>query len=456
MKDQLKNSGQTEEELISSGGLSYEFPHTNFINSSDFTDMLSIVPDDPDALQMILGTKDNYIVHDLLLWHNVMIGGTTGSGKTQLLYDQICYWLCRKTPEQLKVFIFGSKEINYEVFKKLDLCVVDNENIQYNESRSCCATILSLISECNERSRLFLKAGVRNKKDYNKEFRSGRLKSEDGHRLLRDIVLIIDDLTAFFSEELERNLMTLSTLNLNAGIYIILATSQIILPAIKVSFLSNFIFRIAFRTMSEKESKKILDYGGAERIMDVGGFLIRDWGKTKALRTVNIAYDDMHRLVDFVIVQEKKFIKFELPQFDAKPDIETLSLKDLDSMFEDAARLIVLHQQGSTSLIQRKLKLGYNRAGHIIDQLEQVGVIGPFEGSKAREVLIPDDYALEMFLNELTGNKDSSVLDVTKEDVRSDNLPMTGESKSISYYREAIKDADNEKKKGFWTRIFGR
>ena len=251
---------------------------------------------------------------------------------------------------------------------------------------------------------LLKKAQVRNIKEYNHKFINRKLNPENGHRYLPYIVLVIDefaDLIMTAGKEIETPIARLAQLARAIGIHLIVATQRPTTNIITGTIKANFPARIAFRVTSVIDSRTIMDAAGANQLIGRGDMLISDGNEMTRLQCAFIDTPEVEKLTDFIGSQQGYPIAFELPEYvgeEAKA-IGTIDLNDRDSLFRDAASVIVMHQQGSASLLQRKLKLGYNRAGRIIDQLEAAGIIGPFEGSKARQVLIPDEYSLEQLLN---------------------------------------------------------
>ena len=247
-------------------------------------------------------------------------------------------------------------------------------------------------------------AQVRNIKEYNHKFVNRKLNPENGHRYLPYIVLVIDefaDLIMTAGKEIETPIARLAQLARAIGIHLIVATQRPTTNIITGTIKANFPARIAFRVTSVIDSRTILDAAGANQLIGRGDMLISDGNEITRLQCAFIDTPEVEKLTDYIGGQQGYPIAFELPEYvgeEAKA-VGNIDKNDRDPLFRDAASVIVMHQQGSASLLQRKLKLGYNRAGRIVDQLESAGIIGPFEGSKARQVLIPDEYALEQHLN---------------------------------------------------------
>lgn len=380
----------------------YQYPDLSLV-SDEFkrTLVASMAKRDTCSFPVLLGDHSNLQIEDLFNRPNLLVAGTTGSGKTQFLYNQIAFWLYYRHPSQLNFIFCGSKSIDYNLFGKLEkhfLAAVDKgSGIVTPENFRETAT--GLLCEIQQRIHLFTLAGVKTIKQYNALIFKKQLDYNLGHRFLPDIAVLIDDLYNFsYTEELDNLLILLTQQNSHTGIYILAATSQVNSPNISRQLRSNFVLRIAFRLISQSDSKKILDNTGAEKLTRPGELIYNFSGQQLKAQQPFVEYEELQNMIEGIAAQKGYPDLYRLYNPNPEPEID---LDALDSMIDDAARIIVMHQQGSTSLIQRKLKLGYNRAGRMMDQLEAIGVVGPFEGSKAREVLIPDDYALEVFLNEL-------------------------------------------------------
>ena len=256
------------------------------------------------------------------------------------------------------------------------------------------------------RYELLKDAGVRNLKEYNAKFISRRLNPENGHKYLPYIILVVDefaDLIMTAGKEVEMPIARLAQLARAIGIHLIIATQRPSVNIITGTIKANFPARIAFRVTSKIDSRTILDSGGADQLIGRGDMLYSTGNDLIRIQCGFVDTPEVDAITDFIGGQRAYPEAFMLPEV---PDDENsgsgdFDATDRDALFEDAARVIVMHQQGSASLLQRKLKLGYNRAGRIVDQLEAAGIIGQFEGSKARKVLIQDEVSLEQFLKDL-------------------------------------------------------
>jgi S-DNA-T family DNA segregation ATPase FtsK/SpoIIIE len=262
--------------------------------------------------------------------------------------------------------------------------------------------------EMDRRYDLLKEAGCRNLKEYNGKFVERRLNPKKGHRFMPFIVLVIDELADLMmtaGKEVEQPIARLAQLARAIGIHLIVATQRPSVNVITGIIKANFPCRISFKVTSKIDSRTILDTGGADQLIGQGDMLFSAGSDLIRVQCAFIDTPEVDKLCDFIGEQQGYPDAYMLPEVagaDGDPSgFDDDDSGERDSMFEEAARCIVLHQQGSTSLIQRKLKLGYNRAGRLVDQLERAGIVGPFEGSKARAVLIPDEYSLEQHLKSL-------------------------------------------------------
>lgn len=347
-------------------------------------------------------------VADLAKMPHLLMAGATGQGKSVGLNAILASLLYKKHPSQLKFVLVDPKKVELTLYNKIERHFLaklpDSEEAIITDTTKVVNTVNSLCIEMDARYDLLKKAQVRNIKEYNHKFINRKLNPENGHRYLPYIVLVIDefaDLIMTAGKEIETPIARLAQLARAIGIHLIVATQRPTTNIITGTIKANFPARIAFRVTSVIDSRTIMDAAGANQLIGRGDMLISDGNEMTRLQCAFIDTPEVEKLTDFIGSQQGYPIAFELPEYvgeEAKA-IGTIDLNDRDSLFRDAASVIVMHQQGSASLLQRKLKLGYNRAGRIIDQLEAAGIIGPFEGSKARQVLIPDEYSLEQLLN---------------------------------------------------------
>ena len=350
-------------------------------------------------------------IADLAKMPHLLVAGATGQGKSVGINAILVSLLYKKHPSQLKFVLVDPKKVELTLFNKIErhfLAKLPGEaDAIITDTKKVIHTLNSLCIEMDQRYDLLKDAQVRNLKEYNEKFIKRKLNPNNSHRFLPYIVLIVDefaDLMMTAGKEVETPIARLAQLARAVGIHLVLATQRPSVNIITGTIKANFPARLAFRVLSKIDSRTILDSGGADQLIGRGDMLLSTGNDLIRLQCAFVDTPEVDRISEFIGNQRGYAEAYQLPEYldeaaeSAKSDFDP---NDRDSMFEDAARLIVMHQQGSTSLIQRKLKLGYNRAGRIIDQLEASGVVGPFEGSKAREVLLPDEYALEQFLNNL-------------------------------------------------------
>ena len=362
-------------------------------------------------LPIILGKtiSNEVFMTDLTKMPHILMAGATGQGKSVGLNVIITSLIYKKHPSQLKFVLVDPKKVELSLFNKLERHFLaklpDVDEAIITDTRVVVRTLNSLCIEMDNRYNLLKDAGTRNLKEYNAKFVERKLNPQKGHRFLPYIVLIIDelaDLMMISGKEVEAPIARIAQLARAIGIHMVVATQRPSVNVITGIIKANFPARISFRVTSSVDSRTILDHGGAERLVGLGDFLFSQGSDILRLQSPFVDTHEVEKICDFIGSQRGYESAYNLPEYDddqgGPGDVD---LSDRDALFEDAARLIVLHQQGSTSLIQRKLKLGYNRAGRLIDQLEAAGIVGPFEGSKAREVLIQDEQSLEQLLNDL-------------------------------------------------------
>ena len=351
---------------------------------------------------------------DLCKTPHLLVAGATGQGKSVGLNAIITSLLYRKHPAELKFVMIDPKRVEFSIYSKIErhyLAKLPNiDKPIVTEPEDAVATLNSLVVEMENRYELLVNANARNIKEYNEKFISRRLNPEKGHRFLPYIVAIVDefaDLIATSGREIEMPISRIAAKARAVGIHMILATQRPDTKVITGTIKSNFPSRIAFKVMSQVDSRTILDAPGANRLIGKGDLLILITGSSEPTR-VQCAFVDtpeVEDIVDYIGTQVAYPTAYLLPEYigenNESSSVKSIDLSDRDPLFDEAARLIVIQQQGSTSLIQRKFAIGYNRAGRLMDQLEAAGIVGPFEGSKARQVLIPDEYSLEQLLNSL-------------------------------------------------------
>ncbi|MEI7802330.1 MAG: FtsK/SpoIIIE domain-containing protein, partial [Bacteroidota bacterium] len=355
--------------------------------------------------------SNEIFIADLSKMPHLLMAGATGQGKSVGINALLVSLLYKKHPSQLKFVLVDPKKVElslYSIIEKHFLAKLPGEEEPIIvDTKKVINTLKALCMEMDMRYNLLKEAGCRNLKEYNEKFISRRLNPNKGHRFLPYIVLVIDefaDLIMTAGKEIETPIARLAQLARAIGIHLIIATQRPSVNIITGTIKANFPARIAFKVSSKIDSRTILDTGGAEQLIGRGDMLISINGEVIRLQCAFVDTPEVEKVTEFIGQQHGYPDAHLLPEVvdeEGEGGDDAFDPKEKDEMFEEAARLIVQHQQGSTSLIQRRMKLGYNRAGRLMDQLEQAGVVGPNQGSKAREVLIKDPYALEQFLNNL-------------------------------------------------------
>ena len=354
-------------------------------------------------------SNETFVV-DLTKMPHLLMAGATGQGKSVGINAILTSIIYKRHPAEVKFVLVDPKKIELSIFNKIerhylaklsdsdDAIIIDNDKV--------INTLNSLCIEMDKRYELLKDAMTRNIKEYNEKFISRKLNPENGHTFLPYIVLVIDefaDLIMTAGKEVETPLARLAQLSRAVGIHLIIATQRPSVNVITGLIKANFPARIAFRVTSKIDSRTILDTGGAEQLIGRGDLLYSQSNELTRIQCGFIDTSEVEKLSDYVGSQTGYTSAYILPEFSKEDgkDSSNISLEDRDSMFDEAARVIVSNQQGSASLLQRKLKLGYNRAGRLIDQMEDAGIVGPFEGSKPRQVLITDLNSLDSLLSEI-------------------------------------------------------
>ncbi len=354
-------------------------------------------------------TNDPYIV-DLTKMPHLLVAGATGQGKSVGINAIITSILYKKHPSEVKFVLIDPKRVELPLYAKIErhyLAKLPGEDDAIiTDTQKVINTLNSLCIEMDNRLELLKGAQARNIKEYNEKFISRKLNPEKGHKYLPYIVLIIDefaDLIMTAGREIEGPIGRLAQLARAIGIHLIISTQRPSTNIITGFIKANFPTRIAFRVFSSIDSRTILDATGADRLVGRGDMLVSSGSEPVRVQCAFIDTPEIEELTEFIGSQQGYPDAMHLPEYidDSEGGISEVDLRKRDPMFEDAARLVVQFQQGSTSLIQRKLSIGYNRAGRIIDQLEAAGIVGPFEGSKARDVLCSDLMVLEQIFKKL-------------------------------------------------------
>ena len=361
-------------------------------------------------LPVILGKTISNEIHiaDLAKMPHLLMAGATGQGKSVGLNVILASLIYKKHPAELKFVLVDPKKVELTLFNKLErhfLAKLPNAGEAIiTDTKKVIFTLNSLCIEMDSRYDLLKEAAVRNLKEYNHKFAQRRLNPEKGHRFLPYIVLVIDELADLMmtaGKEVETPIARLAQLARAVGIHLVVATQR---PSVKVItglIKANFPARLSFRVTSSIDSRTILDMGGAEQLVGQGDMLLAINSEVIRLQCPFIDTREIEDICDFIGSQRGYDDAYALPEYegeDATDGRNEVNTDDFDGLLPEAARLIITHQQGSTSLIQRKMKLGYNRAGRIMDQLESIGIVGPFTGSKARDVMFHDLSGLEEHL----------------------------------------------------------
>lgn len=366
------------------------------------------------ALPVILGKTitNEILIADLAKMPHLLMAGATGQGKSVGLNTILVSLLYKKHPSEIKFVLVDPKKVELTLFNKIERHYLaklpDTEDAIITDTKKVVNTLNSLCIEMDNRYELLKDAQVRNIKEYNEKFINRKLNPNLGNRFLPYIVLVVDefaDLIMTAGKEVETPIARLAQLARAIGIHLIIATQRPSVNIITGVIKANFPARIAFRVSSKIDSRTILDTGGADQLIGRGDFLYSSGNDLIRLQCPFVDTPEVEAICEYIGDQKAYPDAYHLPEFVGEDgeggDREDFDMADRDKLFDEAARLVVMHQQGSASLLQRRLKLGYNRAGRLVDQLEAAGILGPFEGSKARQVLIKDEGSLERFLADL-------------------------------------------------------
>lgn len=348
---------------------------------------------------------------DLCKMPHLLVAGATGQGKSVGLNAIITSLLYKKHPSELKFVLVDPKMVEFSIYSEIERHYLaklpDAEKAIITDFTKVIQTLNSLCKEMDDRYDLLMKAHTRNIKEYNEKFINRRLNPEKGHKFMPYIVVIIDefgDLIMTAGKEIELPIARIAQKARAVGIHMIIATQRPSTNIITGTIKANFPARVAFRVSSMIDSRTILDSPGANQLIGRGDLLFSQGNDMIRVQCAFVDTPEVEQIASYIGVQQGYPTAFQLPEYvgeDGDKSPGAVDLSDRDPLFDEAARLIVIQQQGSTSLIQRKFAIGYNRAGRLMDQLEAAGIVGPFEGSKARQVLIQDEYHLEQILSTL-------------------------------------------------------
>ena len=361
------------------------------------------------SLPIALGKKidnENYIV-DLATMPHLLMAGATGQGKSVGINAILVSLLYKKHPSQLKFVMVDPKKVELSIYRTIEkhfLAKLPNEEEAIiTDTKKVIYTLNALCIEMDNRYELLKEAGARNIKEYNDKFIARRLNPEHGHKYLPFIVLVVDefaDLIMTAGKEVEVPIARLAQLARAVGIHLIIATQRPSVNVITGTIKANFPARIAFKVSAKVDSRTILDAGGAEQLIGRGDMLVSHGSELLRLQCAFVDTPEVENVVEFIGAQRGYPSAFELPEYEGdEEDNKTVDLTERDDLFEDCAKFVVTNQSGSTSMLQRRFNLGYNRAGRIMDQLEAAGIVGPARGSKPRDVIFKSIMDLEQFLD---------------------------------------------------------
>ncbi|MFV0325844.1 MAG: DNA translocase FtsK 4TM domain-containing protein [Bacteroides xylanisolvens] len=346
---------------------------------------------------------------DLCKMPHLLVAGATGQGKSVGLNAIITSLLYKKHPAEMKMILVDPKMVEFNIYSRIEKHYLaklpDAEKAIITDVSKVTQTLNSLTKEMDDRYELLMNAGVRNIKEYNEKFRKRRLNPLKGHRFLPYLVIIIDefgDLIMTAGKEIEMPIARIAQKARAVGMHMVIATQRPTTNIITGTIKANFPARMAFRVTSQIDSRTILDMSGANQLIGRGDMLFSQGSDLVRIQCAFVDTPEVEEISRYIGEQQGYSQAFELPEYvgEASEDkVGNIDLNDRDPLFDEAARLIVVHQQGSTSLIQRKFSIGYNRAGRLMDQLEAAGIVGPTQGSKPRDVLVQDEYSLEQRLN---------------------------------------------------------
>ena len=353
-------------------------------------------------------SNETFVV-DLAKMPHLLMAGATGQGKSVGLNAVLTSLLYKKHPAEVKFVLVDPKKVELTLFNKIERPYLaklpDSEDAIITDNTKVINTLNSLCIEMDNRYEMLKNAFCRNIKEYNEKFKARKLNPNDGHKFLPYIVLVVDefaDLIMTAGKEVETPIARLAQLARAIGIHLIVATQRPSVNVITGIIKANFPARIAFRVTSKIDSRTILDSSGADQLIGRGDLLYTQGNDMVRIQCAFVDTPEVEKLTDYIGSQKAYPSAYLLPEYVSEESGTSLdnNINERDQLFREAAEVIVTAQQGSASLLQRKLKLGYNRAGRLIDQLEAAGIVGPFEGSKARQVLVPDFLALNQLLDQ--------------------------------------------------------
>ena len=353
---------------------------------------------------------NDIFMFDLCKMPHLLVAGATGQGKSVGLNAIITSLLYKKHPSEMKMVLIDPKMVEFNIYSTIEKHYLaklpDSDKAIITDVTQVTQTLNSLTKEMDDRYELLMQAHVRNIKEYNEKFVKRRLNPNKGHRYLPYIVVVIDeygDLIMTAGKEIEMPIARIAQKARAVGIHMVIATQRPTTNIITGTIKANFPARMAFRVTSNIDSRTILDMGGANQLIGRGDMLFSQGSDLIRIQCAFVDTPEVEGIAQYIGKQRGYESAFQLPEYviESEKSTSSVDMNERDALFDEAARLIVVHQQGSTSLIQRKFSIGYNRAGRIMDTLEATGIVGPQQGSKPREVYISDEYSLEKLLNTL-------------------------------------------------------
>ncbi len=366
----------------------------------------------PMQLPCAIGKKDNgdILMFDLIDTPHIMVSGSSGMGVSIFFNTLISSLLFKKHPAEVKFVMVDPKKIEFSLYKPIEynfLATIPDKEPIITDMSNVTDSFVSLAKEIDSRQELLSMASVRSIKDYNRKFCDRKLNPYDGHRYLPYIILLIDEydeLTRMCGRLMESSLEKITKMGRATGICVILSILRPVGTVISSAIKANMFGRISFRVPSPNDSRNILGQSGAEKLQRPGDMIFSDGISFIKGRCAYMELSEVERINDYIRNQQGYLSTYELPDPNEEESLwpfqqNDIDMQHLDPLFEDAARLIVREQSGSTSLVQRKFAIGYNRCGRMLDQMEKAGIVGPYKGSKPREVLIKDEYSLNLILN---------------------------------------------------------
>ena len=382
--------------------------HRQMVHIRSLIDTKKFVETDMDLPVVFGKTIDNEVfMVDLAKLPHLLMAGATGAGKSVGINTIITSLLYKVHPDNLKFVMIDPKKIELSLFRNIQhhylAYLPDAEEPIVTDTSKALETLNSVTAEMDDRYELLKMAAVRDIKAYNKKFKSGVLEDELGHRHLPYIVVLIDELADLMitaGRQIEEPIARIAQLARAVGIHLVIATQRPSVNVITGTIKANFPARIAYQVASKVDSRTILDSGGADELVGKGDMLFSSGAGMTRVQNAFVSTEEVERIAGFIQNQKGYNQPFLLPKVE-EDGSEAGSLDDIDDLFKEAAKVVLLHQQGSVSLLQRKLKVGYNRAGRLIDQLFSAGVVGPYQGSSAREVLIQTEEELQHIFDEI-------------------------------------------------------